>query len=756
MSDGDAADLTELEPPRRTGSLKTRSFVLGGVLIVVAGAALFTWKQMKPVVESRKYAKVTYEVPKAPKLTPKQGETVYRIDPTRSSLRYEVQERFAGKSTSTASGTTSGIAGDIAVDPSDLGAARVGTIVVNLEQLHSDNNLRDARLRLDYLASHQHPLATFEVTKVSGLDGALVEGERHDVELAGDLTVKGITKPATFSGRAGLADGALTAKVATTAKLSDFDAGPINIAGMVSTSDEAKLTIELTAYDPGERTIPTTITGPDAKEPEGGPSFARTVQPILEANCVSCHNTGQMGAHVLTLDTAGDARSVSDGLKTVTQLKHMPPWPASDKGVALQHPMKLSQKEIDAIAAWSDAGGPLDVSGEALLRPTARSTGPVPRKDVVLERPAYTGSLEKTDDYRCFVLDPKLTEPAYLTGYTFLEDQREELHHAQVFQITAAQKADAAKNKDGKDGQPGWSCYGTPGLSSLQLPAGLEGKTREEIRAWFQAHPEERAMRRQGRDAVFGPKAAGSFTGQGNLVAGWVPGQSPVTLPEDAGILLQPGDALVLQLHYHFSDTPTPDRSTLALQLDSGKTKRKQMVVVNPVGPVEIPCAPEDQDEPLCDRDAAIADNVRLYGQIGSSYETGLLALCGQTPEKLTAGFDGRSTSSSCNNVVPWDGTIVGVLGHMHTLGDTFRFTLHPDTPGEQILLDIPEWSFDWQMNYGLVEPIHVKAGDKIRMDCSWDRSRDPERPPKYIVFGEGTEDEMCFGTYALIPDKQG
>ena len=117
MSDGDAADLTELEPPRRAGSLKTRSLVVGGVLLVVAGAALFTWKQVKPVVESRKYAKVTYEVPKAPKLTPKQGETVYRIDPTRSSLRYEVQERFAGKSTSTATGTTSGIAGDIAVDP---------------------------------------------------------------------------------------------------------------------------------------------------------------------------------------------------------------------------------------------------------------------------------------------------------------------------------------------------------------------------------------------------------------------------------------------------------------------------------------------------------------------------------------------------------------------------------------------------------------------------------------------------------------
>ena len=98
---------------------------------------------------------------------------------------------------------------------------------------------------------------------------------------------------------------------------------------------------------------------------------------------------------------------------------------------------------------------------------------------------------------------------------------------------------------------------------------------------------------------------------------------------------------------------------------------------------------------------------------------------------------------------------IVAVLGHMHTLGSTFRLTLDPDTADEQILLDIPRWSFDWQMNYALETPIHVEAGQPIRLDCSWDREADPNRAPKYIVFAEGTEDEMCFATYALIPDAQ-
>ena len=727
MSDGDATDLTELEPPRRTGSLKTRSLVLGGIVIVAAGVGLFTWRQVKPVVESRRYASVTYEVPKAPKLTPAAGETVYRIDPTHSSLSYRVQEQFAGKKTSAATGVTNGIAGDFAVDLTDLSATRMGPMVVNLEQLHSDNNLRDARLRLDYLSSHAHPLATLKSAKVSGLTGKLQDGTSYPFTVQGNLTVKGITKPVTFSGTASIDSGTLTAKATTKTKLSKFEAGPIRIAGMLSTSDDVALTIKLTALDPSQHTIPTTITGPHAKEAKDAPSFAKTVQPILEANCVSCHNTGQMGAHTLTIDTAGDAQAVSDGLKTVTELKHMPPWPASDKGVPLAHKMSLTPKEIAAIGAWSDAGGVLDVPADQAIKPIKPPAGTVPRKDIVIDRPAYTGNVKNTNDYRCFVLDPKLEKPTYLTGYTFLADQIPELHHAQVFHISDEQKQNSV-GIDGQDGQPGWSCYGGPGLRGRR-PDKVPGRS-------FRL------------DA--------GFSGQANLVAGWVPGQAPAVFPQGSGILMEPGDALVLQLHYHYDDTPTPDRSTLALQLDPGTKKLKALRTINPLGPVEIPCAPKDQKLPLCDRDAAIAANSELYGGEAAGNEPGLLALCGQTPEKLTKDFDGKVAHSRCDQVVPEDGQIVAVLGHMHTLGKSIRMTLDADTPKEKILLDIPDWSFDWQMNYELAKPVHVKAGQPLRLDCSWDRSVDPLRPQRYIVFAEGTEDEMCFATYALIPDDQG
>jgi hypothetical protein len=395
--------------------------------------------------------------------------------------------------------------------------------------------------------------------------------------------------------------------------------------------------------------------------------------------------------------------------------------------VALKHAMKLTDDEIDALVSWSEAGGAIDVDPDTPLTETEEAQGPMPRQDLVLEREPYTGDPANMDDYRCFVLDPAFTEPTFLTGYTFIEDQREQLHHVQVFHISEEQKRDAA-TKDGADGKPGWSCYAGPMLRG-DRPDKVPGRP---------------------------PRRDAGFSGQSNLVAGWVPGQAPARFPMASGILMEPGDALVMQIHYHYAGKATEDRSTLAIEVEDGSSDVKAMRVINPLGPVEIPCLPEDQDQPLCDRDTAIADNVRLYGPSGASNEAGLLMLCGKRPEDLVATFDGFGTSTTCNHRVPEDGTIVAVLGHMHTIGDTFRLTLDPDTPDETVLLDIPDWRFDWQLNYELAEPLKVTAGQPLRLDCSWDRRRDPFRTPKYMVFAEGTEDEMCFATYALIPDDQG
>ncbi|MBK5288618.1 MAG: YceI family protein [Acidimicrobiia bacterium] len=688
-----------------------------GVTLLVAGAiGWFAWSQYR-TLSSSKYNNVAYTVPKAPALAVQTNETVYRVDPTHSSLTYGVDEKFFGQDASRARGETNGINGDIAINTVDPTKSRVGQIVVNVEQLHSDNNLRDARMRSDNLESHRYKFAYLSVGDLSDLPKSISDGRTYKFRMPSQLTVKETPAPVTWDVEAKLTDGKLEAMARATVKMSTFNIGPISVAGLVSTGDDVDLTMKLTALDPSKSAIPASIPVPEGTPRSGdSPSFKNVVLPAMEANCASCHQAGEVGAAHWKFETAGDAERVADGLGTVVKARYMPPWPASDAGVPLAHSKRLSEKTVNQIVAWAHAGGPLDIPASTKVKVRKGPTPKPPRRDAVLKMPeGYAGTLSVPNDYRCFVLDPKITEPMFMTGYQVDPGVRREIHHAQIFHQDARQAAESVA-RSGKDGKPGWSCYASPsGVSA-----------------------------RRGR----------GFSGQAGLVAGWVPGQDPVIYAGNSGILMQPGDVLVLQMHYHYDTTPVPDRSTVSIQLDPGTAPIKQLDIVNPIGPVEIPCNP-GQTDPLCDRDAALAENVRVYGGFGA-IEPALLGLCGKTHEDLAARFFKTGIASTdCTYSVPASGTIIGVLGHMHTLGTSFRFTLDPGTPQEKVLLDIPTWNFDWQMNYELETPLHVEKGQKIKMECSWDRSVDPNRPPRYIVFAEGTEDEMCFGTYALVLDEQ-
>jgi polyisoprenoid-binding protein YceI len=713
--------------PGRLRALLPKHWLLWSLAVVAAGASaagVYAWRQYSTLT-SAKFSVVGYTVPTAPHLVAGSGEKVYRIDPASSSLSYAVNEKLFGHTAHKAVGTTNGIAGDLALNATHPSASRVGQIVVNVEQLHSDNNLRDARIRAGNLDSHDYPLANLTVAGLTGLPSSITEGTSYHFTMLSQLTVKKTPAPVTWAVDAIVSGGKLTATATTKVKMSTFGIGPISIAGLVSTSDDVTLTMKLTALDPSKFHIATTIAAPaSAPRPKDSPSFASVIMPALQANCASCHNPGQVGAAHWSLDTAADAAKVSDGIGSVVGAGYMPPWPASPHGVALLNSKRLDQATIDALVQWSKAGGPLDVPAATKIRPKGGPKIPAPRRDVVLRMPqAYAGSLSVPNDYRCFVLDPHFTKPTFITGYQVTPDKRAEIHHVQIFHVDSTQVTAAARIS-GRDGKPGFSCYGTVDLPSSK--------------------PRDPSAHR-----------VPGFTGQAGLIAGWVPGQDPVQYPQHSGILMQPGDALVFQVHYHYDTTPVLDRSTVAIQVAPGTDHYKTIDIINPIAPVEMPCLANQASAPLCNRTAALAEDTRLYGGIGAGAETALLGLCGTTSEKLAATFKNGVASTTCNYSIPESGTIVSVFGHEHTLGKTFKLTLNPTAPKPTTLLDIPTWNFDWQMNYGLAKPIHVKAGQGIQMTCSWDRSLDPNRAPKYIVFAEGTEDEMCFSTYAIIPDGQ-
>lgn len=691
---------------RLRGRAAAHPLITGLLALLIIGGGVAATQQVRKVV-APPYREVADSVPKAPKLVAGQGERLYRIDATRSEVTYEVGERIVGAEAGTAKGTTRAIAGDIAWNAAQPSASRVGTVVIDVEQLRSDSTLRDARLRSDFLESHQYPLARFTTTSIEGLPDTVIEGQQVDLRLVGQLEVRGKQQPVTFAGKGHLERNELRATMSAKVKMSSFGVGPISIVGLVKTDDEVALTLDLTAADPTKVEIPTRLVTARATEPRaGGPSFSAEVRPILETSCVSCHRKGEIGADVWRLDTAADASQYASGIATVTSNRYMPPWPPSDEGIPLRHARDLPASSIATLARWADHGGRLDVEASTKLEVrTSDGDVPAPRRDLTLRMPEpYAGNGTQTNDYRCFAMDPGFEESTYVTGYSFEPGSRQVVHHALVYRVNGYNAAQV-RARDGADGRPGWQCF---------VGTGDGGRG-------------------------------------GELFAGWVPGQRPLDFGEDRGFLFEPGDLVVMQIHYHYSGGVQADRSQLVLETRAPSPTMRMLQVRNPIAPVEMPCPAAQSSNPLCDRQASIDDAIRLYGPAAGGIPMFAAQRCGW--DNVTQDRVSGNATGACDERIGTSGHIVDVLGHMHTIGKSFRMTLNPGTPEEKILLDIPTWNFDWQLNYQPVDPVEVHRGDVIRIECSWDRGLRYDPSPKYIVFAEGTEDEMCFSTYTVDPD---
>ena len=161
--------------------------------------------------------------------------------------------------------------------------------------------------------------------------------------------------------------------------------------------------------------------------------------------------------------------------------------------------------------------------------------------------------------------------------------------------------------------------------------------------------------------------------------------------------------------------------------------------------PVELPCAPGESG-PLCDRTTAVLDVWHRFGEAAGTTVSGLNLLCnaGRAPR--------AGPTQHCDRKVRQAGVVRAVAGHMHLLGRSIKVELNPGTSHAKTLLDVPQYNFDDQNARPLGTPVKAEPGDTLRVTCTHDaslRRKLPELrplPPRYVVWGEGTSDEMCLG----------
>src|SRR5262245_43808890 len=95
-------------------------------------------------------------------------------------------------------------------------------------------------------------------------------------------------------------------------------------------------------------------------------TFHADIEPILQKNCQSCHRPGQVAPmSFLTYDAA---RPYARAIKSAVQSRKMPPWFADPQYGPYLNDRSLSQRDIETIARWVDAGAP---EGDASDAPAA-------------------------------------------------------------------------------------------------------------------------------------------------------------------------------------------------------------------------------------------------------------------------------------------------------------------------------------------------------------------------------------------------
>lgn len=177
------------------------------------------------------------------------GMLVYNLVPGESQLQYEVGEVFINDNNrfAVAIGVTPQVEGQINLDLAAPQNSSLGAFTADISQFKSDSGRRDNAIRGRFLESERYPMVTFVPTAIEGLPDSYQDGQEIPLKITGDLTIREKTMPVSFDAVVRLEGNQLTGQATTTILMSDFEFGPISIAGILKTEDEAKITLTFVA-----------------------------------------------------------------------------------------------------------------------------------------------------------------------------------------------------------------------------------------------------------------------------------------------------------------------------------------------------------------------------------------------------------------------------------------------------------------------------------------------------------------------------
>lgn len=177
-----------------------------------------------------------------------QAQTTYTLSEG-SEARFYIDEVLFG-SDKTVEGITPDVTGDIQMDLANPSAATVGTITINARTLTTDDNRRNGQIqnRILQSAEDEYQYITFEPTSITGLPETVAVGDTFNVQMTGNLTIRGVTLEKTFDVAVTVAsETELTGLGTTTITHQEYELSIPSVPIVASVEDEVRLEIEFNA-----------------------------------------------------------------------------------------------------------------------------------------------------------------------------------------------------------------------------------------------------------------------------------------------------------------------------------------------------------------------------------------------------------------------------------------------------------------------------------------------------------------------------
>ncbi len=192
---------------------------------------------------------------------------------------------------------------------------------------------------------------------------------------------------------------------------------------------------------------------------------------------------------------------------------------------------------------------------------------------------------------------------------------------------------------------------------------------------------------------------------QVGILGVWTAGMPPYVVPEGMGRIITPGAKILVDSHYHPYGEAATDVTRIGLYFGKGDLEKEVTTLTVVDTGIRIPPGASDH------------------------------------AEKAFHVFDR-------------DMQILAFSPHLHVRGKAMSYTLTAPDGSREVLLDVPNYDYNWQWLYYPTEPIDAPKGSRLDVTAVWDNSADnpanPD-PTKEIIYRGDTFSEMFVGFVEVV-----